>query len=82
MTSRQEIDAHLRGQRELKEGLFPKVEAGLRELRGMAERPEADEGGEIVAGFRPSEAGDIEVSGTWREQEFMRALPGRSCRFW
>lgn len=82
MTSQQEIDAHLSGQRELKEGLFPKVEAGLRELRGMAERPEADEGGEIVAGFRPSEAGDIEVSGTWREQEFMRALPGRSCRFW
>ena len=48
----------------------------------MAERPEADEGGEVVAGFRPSEAGDIEVSGTWREQEFMRAPPGTSCRFW
>lgn len=62
--------------------MFPKAEAGLRELRGMAERPEADEGGEIVAGFRPSEAGEVEVSGTWREQEFMRAPPGRSCRFW
>ena len=78
----QEVDAHLRGQRELKEEVFAKAEVGLRELRGVAESLEADEGGEIIAGFRPNEAGDVEVSGTWREQEFTRAPPGRSCRFW
>ena len=77
----QEIDAHLRGQRELKEELFAKAEVGLRELRGVAENPEADKCGETIAGFRPNEAGDVEVSGTWREQQFRRALPGRSCRF-
>ena len=54
-----------RGQGELNEGLFAKVKAGLRELRGVVESPEAGEGGEIVATFRPSGPGDVEVSRTW-----------------